>query len=122
VTLRAFAFLWLALAGSGCENESSTELRVVGGDPQAGRRIILDVGCGACHHIPGIAGALGIVGPSLNQFGRHALIAGVIPNRPTELVLWVREAPALVPDTAMPSMPITESQARDVAAFLYTLR
>jgi cytochrome c1 len=80
------------------------------------------VGCGACHAIPGIQGADGIVGPSLDTFARRSLIGGVVANRPGQLVRWVREAPALAPDTGMPAMPITENEARDIAAYLYTLR
>jgi mono/diheme cytochrome c family protein len=80
------------------------------------------VGCGACHEIPGIQGADGIVGPSLDAFARRGLIGGVVANRLRQLVRWVREAPALALDTGMPAMPITENEARDIAAYLYTLR
>ena len=34
---------------------------------------------------------------------------------------FVRDAPALVPGTAMPAMPISEEESRDVAAYLYSL-
>jgi cytochrome c1 len=50
------------------------------------------------------------------------LIAGVVPNKPDSLAQFVREASSISSQTAMPRMPLNEQQARDVAAFLYTLR
>lgn len=78
--------------------------------------------CGVCHVVPGATGARGRVGPSLAGFGRRTFIAGVVPNRPDVLARFVQNAPSLVPNTAMPPLPINQSEARDVAAFLYTLR
>jgi len=95
--------------------------RVRSGDPAAGRVLIQRVGCGACHVIPGVSGPRGRVGPPLEGFAARRLIAGRLPNRPQELALWVRNAPALDPGAGMPPMPLDEQQARDVAAYLYTL-
>ena len=50
------------------------------------------------------------------------MIAGRLPNRPDVLAHFVRRAPELVPGTTMPAMPLSEKEARDVAAYLYTLR
>lgn len=96
--------------------------RVAGADPERGRAAIGKIGCGVCHEIPGIRGAGGIVGPSLARFGLRALVGGVVPNRPEQLVIWVRAAPTLAPKTGMPQLPLSEDEARDVAAYLYTLR
>lgn len=49
------------------------------------------------------------------------MIAGRLPNQPEVMATFVRDAPSLAPDTGMPSMPLTETEARDVAAYLYTL-
>jgi cytochrome c1 len=111
----------LCLAGCG-EGETPVAQRVTDGNDAKGREIVMRVGCGACHKIPGILGARGIVGPSLEHFAKRSMIGGVVANQPGMLVRWVRQAPALAPDTAMPAMPITEDEARDVAAYLYTLR
>lgn len=92
------------------------------GDPASGRAVIARLECGACHRIPGVVGARGTVGPSLDGFAGRAFIAGAVPNRPEILVRWVRDAPSLVTGTAMPSLPLSETEARDVAAYLYTLR
>ena len=96
--------------------------RVIGADQEAGREVIAEVACGICHVIPGIRGANGIVGPSLAGFGRRQLIGGVAPNQPAILIQWVKDAPSIAPGTGMPDLPLTEAQARDVAAFLLTLR
>jgi cytochrome c1 len=93
-----------------------------GGDPQLGRQVIADVGCGVCHRIPGVAGARGTVGPTLQHFARRTYIGGNVPNRPDALMRWVVDAPALAPGTAMPPMPLSHAQARDIVAYLYTLR
>ncbi|MNW10173.1 hypothetical protein D3C71_2073330 [compost metagenome] len=49
------------------------------------------------------------------------MIAGRLPNQPDMMTQFVRDAPSLLPDTGMPAMPLTEAEARDVAAYLYSL-
>ena len=78
--------------------------------------------CGACHEIPGIADAHGLVGPSLRQFGERTIVAGVLPNTPDNLAHWLCDPQSVTPGNAMPSTGLTEQQARDIAAYLYTLR
>lgn len=91
--------------------------------PQAsaarGLQAIARVGCGACHSIPGLYWPTGGVGPSLEGFAEQGLVAGRLPNRPDVLAAFVRNAPATLPGTTMPAMPLTRSEARDVAAYLY---
>ncbi len=77
-------------------------------------------GCGSCHSLPGVW-PQGRVGPSLSDFAKQTLIAGRLPNRADFLARYVRNAPAFVPGSGMPAMPLTEEEARDVAAYLYTL-
>lgn len=100
------------------EELSFDSLRVPGGSPERGREIVHDRGCTACHVIPGLPGPYGRVGPRLAELDRRAYIAGTLPNRPGTLVRWLRDPPALDPTTAMPSLGLTEQEARDVAAFL----
>lgn len=90
-------------------------------DAAEGRQIIERAGCGACHQIPGVAWPEGRLGPSLAGFAHQGLIAGRLSNRPDMLAAFVRDAPALVPGTTMPAMPLSEEESRDVAAYLYTL-
>ncbi|MDQ2634797.1 MAG: hypothetical protein M3Y78_13795 [Pseudomonadota bacterium] len=65
--------------------------------------------------------ARGIVGPKLEGFAQRTMLAGVVANVPRNLVPWLMDPPAINPRTAMPFMGIDETQARDIAAFLYTL-
>lgn len=116
------ACILLALAG--CEGGRSEvpEWSVEDGDASRGASVINTVGCGACHDIPGINGAKGVVGPPLTAWARRSFIAGKLPNSPDNLIRWVRDPHEIEPGTAMPDLDLTEQQARDVAAYLYTLR
>lgn len=110
------------LAGCSGENIPRSEYRLAIGDPAGGRQIIREVGCGSCHTIPGIRGADGLVGPPLLWWSRRTFIAGQLPNTPDNLVRWLQNPPAVEPHRAMPARGLDERQARDVAAYLYTLR
>lgn len=112
----------LAVLTAGCSEPGVPEhLRVPGGDRENGRRLVLAYDCGACHTIEGVLSARGIVGPKLEQFAQRTVLAGVVANVPRNLVPWLMDPPAINPGTAMPAMGIDEAQARDIAAFLYTL-
>ncbi|WP_274426423.1 c-type cytochrome [Chelativorans sp. YIM 93263] len=117
------AVLFLAAALAGCaESEIPQGMRILDGDPETGARHIREYGCPACHTIPGIRSAKGIVGPPLNKFALRAYITGQYPNTPDNLVRWIMDAPAMAPQTPMPDMGIPEDEARHIAAYLYTLR
>jgi cytochrome c len=94
--------------------------RLTGGRPAHGAELIRGFGCGACHVIPGIAGAQGEVGPPLTGLVRRAYIGGVLTNTSPHLVRWIVNPRAVDPLTAMPTLGLTEAEARDVAAYLYT--
>ena len=96
------------------QSETSAEAR--------GAALIAELGCGACHTIPGIRTARGRIGPPLQGFTHRVVIGGHLPNTPANLTSWIREASAINPRTAMPAFDIEDRQAGDIAAFLYTLR
>ncbi len=98
------------------------ETIVVGGDAERGRAALDGFGCGSCHVIPGVRGARGMVGPPLSHFALRAYIAGQLPNQPENLLRWVQDPQAVEPGTAMPNLGVTPAVARDMAAYLYTLR
>jgi cytochrome c len=50
------------------------------------------------------------------------MIGGVIANEPAKLIEWLQNAPKFSPETAMPRLDIPERQARDMAAYLRTLK
>lgn len=117
--------LLIALA-AGCEetwgvSHADSARRATGGDPTKGKRAIQKYGCGTCHMIEGIAGAHTTVAPPLNGLSGRATLAGKLPNSPTNLVRWIRHPQKIVPGNIMPDMDVTEEDARDIAAFLYTL-
>ena len=110
------------LALAACDDpEPPPHLRVAGGDPERGLAALARYGCGSCHTIPGVPGADGTVGPPLGDFALRGYVAGIVPNWPHYLVRWVMDPPALAPQTAMPNVGVDEQDARDIAAYLYTL-
>jgi cytochrome c len=109
------------IAAAGC-GEKTPVMQVAGGDAERGKALIQRYGCIACHAIPGIAGHGSNVGPPLEKMGLRAYVGGVLPNTPDELVRWLRNPPAVDPRTAMPNLGISEAEAKDIAAYLYTLK
>lgn len=91
-------------------------------DAARGQMTLRQYGCHGCHIIPGITGPAVHVGPSLQGFAKRPLIAGSLPNTPDMLVRWLREPQALRPRTLMPNLGVTEQHARDMQAYLATLR
>lgn len=119
------AFLAVALAGmSFCATACApADARAVPGASVArGKRAVDTFGCGACHVIAGVPGARGQVAPPLTGVARRAYIAGTLPNTPENMVRWLEDPQLVEPGTAMPNLGIDASTARDIAAYLYTLR
>lgn len=112
----------LLLAGCNAGQQTRTYPVQMSGDANHGRQLIESYGCGACHTIPGVHAARGLVGPPLMFFSRRTMIAGELPNSPDNLVRWIRDPHSVEPGTAMPNLGLTETDAHDVAAYLYTLR
>ncbi|MCB5175723.1 MULTISPECIES: c-type cytochrome [Microvirga] len=102
-------------------SEQSELLTIQGGDPEQGRSLIYAYGCGTCHAIEGIRGARGRVGPHLDDYSQQRLLAGFLPNSPRYLIAWLMDPPALKAQTGMPSLGITEPEARHIASYLYSL-
>lgn len=113
-----------AIGLAGCRGGKTERAFVVatGGDPDRGRHVIQQRDCGSCHRIPGVRGARGLVAPPLDAFGRRTFVAGQLPNTPENLVAWISSPHAVEPGTAMPDLGLSEQEARDAAAYLYTLR
>jgi cytochrome c len=108
----------------GCARRDADELAqsVTAGNPANGRRLLYSYGCGSCHAIPGVGEADGTIGPALRGFGRRLYIAGVMQNTPENLFRWIAQPQEVQPGNAMPDVGVTQEQARDMAAYLYTLR
>lgn len=112
----ALAFA-LPLMLTGCTGESTPPRAEVG----RGIVALQDYGCGACHRIPGVAGANGVVGPPLADLRRQVYIAGNLPNTVDNMIRWIREPQAIVPQSVMPDMHVTQDDARSMTAYLRSL-
>ncbi len=105
----------------GCEDKAAKAAMVTGGDPARGREQAREHGCGACHTIPGVPGAHALVGPPLDRMARRAYIAGTLPNTPANMREWIAHPQKVKPNNAMPEVSMTDDDARDITAYLYTL-
>jgi cytochrome c2 len=116
--------LILVIMLSGCrEHETTLQAEEVsGGNAKVGRHLIYSYGCGSCHIIPGVAEAKGTVGPPLQGFASRIYIAGSLENTPENLFRWITKPQKIVPGAAMPDLGVSERQAHELAAYLYTLR
>jgi cytochrome c1 len=54
--------------------------------------------------------------------GSRIYLAGMLPNTPPNMVLWIREPQKVDPLTTMPDLQVPEPHARDMTAYLQTLR
>ena len=116
---------WAPLAAAlltACGDPGPPPRTIAGADPARGLAVVERVGCAACHAIPGIDWPQGRSGPSLEGFGDAPMISGRFPNQPDVLTQWLIDAPSMSPETGMTAMPITDAEARDIAAYLYQLR
>jgi cytochrome c len=95
---------------------------MTGGDPERGKAAITRYGCATCHTIPGVRGADALVGPPLSQVASRSYIAGVLPNTPANMVRWIENPPQVDQLTAMPNLGVNDTDAHDIAGYLYTLK
>jgi len=91
-----------------------------GGDPHRGEAMFIQYGCGSCHHIGYVRKATGMVGPPLDNIALRAMIAGKLSNTPDNVEQWIRSPQSVTPGTDMPNLNVSERDARDITAFLYT--
>ena len=93
----------------------------VAGDPERGRVTFADKGCVTCHTVRGVPNSTGILGPNLTNVAlRPTLTEAGFPNTPDQMARWILDPPAMKPGTIMPNLSLTDQQARDVVAFLYS--
>jgi cytochrome c2 len=114
--MRLIAALAVVLSGCGADKPA------LDGDPERGRLLLRQFGCGACHRISGVADAQGNVGPPLDGVAKRVYQAGVLPNSAAAMARWIRAPQAFEPQTAMPNLGVGEEHARDMVAYLQTLK
>jgi cytochrome c2 len=123
--LLAAALGLAAVSVGACDRQQRPTSRmqlVAGGDPDVGKTRFARYGCVSCHTIPGVPGAHGKTGPSLGHWAGRRFVGGVVPNDPASLVRWIVDPRGVDPRTAMPNVGASESDARHMAAYLYTLQ
>jgi hypothetical protein len=62
------------------------------------------------------------LGPPLAGIASRTMLGGVLPNSFGNMVLWLRSPQGFSPHSAMPILGVTEAHARDMAAYLGTLK
>jgi cytochrome c2 len=107
---------------AGCDNGAKAPLSPASGNPARGKLLLAQYQCGSCHAIPEVPAARGVIGPSLDGYGRRSYIAGHIPNAPEALARWIVDPAAMKPGTTMPAMGVSPDDARHMAAYLAELR
>lgn len=91
------------------------------GAPQAGKELLREYGCVACHQVPGVPGPQGSVGPPLGGIADRRAIAGSLPNTADDLARWIQDPQDVEPGTLMPDVGVTDEDVDDIVAYLYTL-
>lgn len=113
----------VALGGVACGAAQPTgPSQLPQGNAEVGLQHIADYGCGGCHVVPGLRGANGTVAAPLTDFGRRHYIAGRLPNNAENLTRWIMDPQQVDPETAMPDLGVSAQEARDIAAYLLSLR
>lgn len=110
-----------ALAGCDAGQATRPYLAIPGANAAHGKQLISSYGCGACHVVPGVDGARGLVGPPLLYFSQRTMVAGELPNTPENLAHWIQHPRQVEPKTAMPDLGLSLDQANDIVAYLYSL-
>jgi cytochrome c len=116
--------LLVVLGSAACGNgdETPTPVVVAGGDPERGREALIRYECNTCHRIPGVETENGRTAPALTVWANRAFVAGIMPNTPENVMDFIQDPQRYRPGTAMPDLGVTDDDARDIAAYLFTLR
>ncbi len=123
LVLLSAAMMLVGIAGDRLREQSrrvAIAEALTGGDPALAPPVFRRYGCTGCHTIPGVAGADGRVGGSLSGLRDRVYIAGVANNSAENLVIWIVAPQTFSPHSAMPATGITPTEARHLAAYLYS--
>jgi cytochrome c oxidase subunit 2 len=112
---------WLAEGGQVAAAQAAA-----GPNVDAGRRLVVEKGCGACHAIGGLAGMAGNIGPPLNNIGATAATRKPGTSAEAYLRESMEEPNAFTvsgfPPGLMPRLELTEQERDSIVAYLLTLR
>ena len=102
------------------QKQQATAIAITGGHPDRAPRLLRHYGCTGCHTVPGINGADGQTGGPLTDMAKRVYVAGQLGNNTDNLVKWIVNPQSFSPQVAMPITGVTEAEARDIAAYLYS--
>jgi cytochrome c2 len=92
-----------------------------GGNPKHGSQAIQKYGCIACHTVDGIS-SRAVVGPPLTRMASRGYLAGNMENNAANMIRFIQHPRQVHNDTAMPEMGLSDTDARDIAAYLYSFK
>lgn len=116
VTIITTVVVSTLLCGCGTSHNDERQAQV-----NRGRLASTRLGCDACHEIDGAASTRIRAAAPLRGISGQLLIAGQLANSEINLARWIVDPRAIKPGTAMPNLVVTENEARDIAAYLYSL-
>ncbi|MBO1075504.1 cytochrome c oxidase subunit II [Roseomonas marmotae] len=91
-------------------------------EEEAGRRVLEEKACAACHTVRGTAAA-GTLGPDLTHVGgRQTIAAGMLPTTRGSLAAWIADPQTIKPGNNMPMVPLTAGELHAVSAYLTSLK
>ena len=87
---------------------------------RAGQKLFAQKGCVACHTIKGVQGAVGVIGPNLNDLKTRTTIAsGIMKNTAANLARWIEKPQEVKPGALMVlPVPVSPQEASQLAAYL----
>ncbi len=109
----------VTIIGAGCSRSNAPSPHA-GSTQASAADLMIQYGCPTCHVIPHVPGAVGKVGPSLDELAQRSYLAGTLQNSPENLVYWIQHPQKIHPGTAMPEMGVTSVDAARIATFLQT--
>jgi cytochrome c2 len=117
--------LVLLVASTACSWFRAVDLergaRLTGGNPESGRKKLVQHSCGTCHIISGVPNANGTTGPSLEYWSRRSKFLDNRPNTPENLEQWLEHSSRFKPGTGMPDMDVSPEDSRDMSAYLFSI-
>ena len=112
--------LFILLLLAACKRPESAA--PAAGDANRGKQLMEQYGCNSCHIVPGIEGAKGMIGPSLEHVASRPVIATKIPNSQANMTAYILNPQMTNPENVMPNLAVKPDEARDIVAYLYTLK
>lgn len=123
IKVLAVAAMAVGLTATCSSSPSAPPATVTAGDRDRGLAAIERRGCASCHSIPGVQRAeSSFVGPPLTKYAQRSYVAGILVNNEENLTRWIMDPKEVDPRTAMPDLGVDEIEARDIVAYLYSLR